>query len=369
MAVPLLDLRPQHDAMTAELREVFENALRTGRFILGPVVENLEASLATYCHARHALGVSSGTDALLLAMMAMDIGAGDEVITTPFTFFATAGCIVRLGARPVFVDINPGDFNIDPMLIERAITPRTRAIIPIHLFGLSADMSPIMDIARRRNVRVIEDAAQAIGARDNDRPVGSIGDVGCLSFYPSKNLSALGDAGAVTANDDALNARMKMLRLHGEETKYHHTFVGGNFRIDALQAGFLAAKLPRLDGWAEQRRANAARYDALLAATPLALPGWNAPGKYHVMNQYTVRVPGGQRDALKKHLQSNQIGCEVYYPLPLHLQKCFASVGHKYGDFPHSELAAAEVLSLPIFPELTEAQQQEVAASIRAFYR
>ncbi|MCE9588951.1 MAG: DegT/DnrJ/EryC1/StrS family aminotransferase [Planctomycetes bacterium] len=369
MAVPLLDLRNQHDAMADELRGVFESTLRSGRFILGPVVEKFEADLAAYCSTRHALGVSSGTDALLLAMMAMEIGPGDEVITTPFTFFATAGCIARLGAKPVFVDIDPATFNIDPRLIEKAITPRTKAIMPVHLFGLSAEMRPIMEIASRRGLWVIEDAAQAIGARDGDAVVGSIGDVGCLSFYPSKNLSAMGDAGAVTTTDAALHARMKMLRLHGEETKYHHTYVGGNFRIDALQAGFLGAKLPRLDAWAERRRENAGRYDKLLVGTPLVTPAWNAPGKHHVVNQYTLRVPGGKRDALRQHLVSKQIGCEVYYPVPLHVQKCFAYLGYKAGDFPHSERAAAEVLSVPIYPELTAGQQEEVAGAIREFYQ
>lgn len=368
MAVPLLDLKPQHDAMADDLRGIFESALSSGRFILGPVVEKFEADLAAHCGTRHSLGVSSGTDALLLAMMAMEIGPGDEVITSPFTFFATAGCITRLGARPVFVDIDPASFNIDPRLIERAITPKTKAIMPVHLFGLAADMTPITQLAAARDLWVIEDAAQAIGAKDAGKPVGSIGDVGCLSFYPSKNLSALGDAGAVTTRDDALHARMKMLRLHGEESKYHHTYVGGNFRIDAMQAGFLGVKLPRLDNWAQRRRENAKRYDALLAATPVVTPRWDSPGKHHVMNQYTLRVPQGRRDALRKHLQSKQIGCEVYYPIPLHLQKCFASLGHRQGDFPHAELASTEVLSIPIFPELTDSQQREVASAIVEFF-
>lgn len=369
MAVPLLDLSRQHAALLPQLRDVFDRTITSGRFILGPEVQAFEEKLAAYCGARHALAVSSGTDALLLAMMALGISAGDEVITTPFTFFATAGCVARLGARPVFVDIDPVTFNLDPRLIERAVTPRTKAIIPVHLYGQAAAMGPIMATAKKHGLKVIEDAAQAIGARHQGKPVGAIGDVGCLSFYPSKNLAALGDAGACTTNDTALFERLKTLRVHGETSKYHHAFVGGNFRLDALQASWLSVKLPHLDGWAQGRRANAERYRSLLAGLPLELPRDDtAAGSVHVFNQFTLRVAAGKRDALRKHLAQRAIGHEVYYPLPLHLQECFAYLGRKQGDFPQAEAAAKEVLSLPIFPEMTQVQQDEVAAALREFY-
>jgi len=367
MAVPLLDLGPQHARLMPQLREAFDSIVASGRFILGPHVDQLEQGLSKYCGARHALGVSSGTDALLLAMMAMDIGAGDEVITSPFTFFATAGCIARLGAKPVFVDIDPDSFNIDPDRIEAAITPRTRAIMPVHLFGQTADMAAIMAIARRRNLRVIEDACQAIGAKQGEQRTGVLGDVAAFSFYPTKNLAGMGDSGALTTDDPDLHLRMKMLRLHGEETRYHHTLVGGNFRIDALQAAFLNIKLPHLDSWAEARRANAASYAEKLAGLPVVVPR-QLPGRFHVFNQFTLRVPSGKRDELRKHLTSKSIGSEVYYPVPLHLQKCFASLGHRVGDFPLAERAASEVLSIPIHPDLGPEAQAEVVGVIREFF-
>jgi dTDP-4-amino-4,6-dideoxygalactose transaminase len=367
MAVPLVDLSIQHAALARQLRDVFETALASGRFILGPGVEEFEAKLHTFNHTRHAIALSSGTDALLAALMALGIGPGDEVVTCPFTFFATAGSVARLGARPVFVDIDPVTFNINPAAIEAAITPRTRAIMPVHLFGQSAEMGPIMSLARRLNIPVIEDAAQAIGARDGDAVVGSIGDVGCLSFYPTKNLAALGDAGACVVNRLDLYEKLKAIRVHGQTAEYQHELIGGNFRLDALQASLLSVKIDHLNGWTTARRAVAARYRTLLAGTPLVLPV-EAPGKYHVYNQFTVRVPDGKRDAFKRHLAAHGIGHRVYYPLPLHLQPCFAHLGGRPGQFPESERAALEVVSLPCFPEITEQQQQQVADVVREFY-
>lgn len=367
MAVPLLDLSRQHAALLPEFRAVFERTMASGQFILGPEVQAFESKLAACCQTKHALAISSGTDALLLALMALGIKPGDEVVTSPFTFFATAGSIARVGAVPVFVDIDPATFNIDPARIAAAITPRTRAIMPVHLFGQAAAMEPIMAFARERKLAVIEDAAQAIGSMRGGRPAGSIGDVGCLSFYPSKNLAALGDAGACTTNDTGLFERLRMMRVHGEETRYHHAFVGGNFRLDALQASWLAVKLPHLEGWASGRRANAERYRLELSGLPLGLPA-EAAGAHHVFNQFTVRVTGGKRDALKKHLESRAIGAAIYYPVCLHMQECFAYLGKRAGDFPAAERAANEVLSLPIFPEMTPAQQGEVIAAVREFF-
>ena len=368
MSVPLLDLSYQNSPLLAELREAFDEAVNTSRFVLGSVVEGFERQLAGYCNASHAVGLSSGTDALLAALMALEIGPGDEVITTPFTFFATVGCIARLGATPVFVDIDPVSFNIDASSIESAITGKTKAIIPVHLFGQAADMAPILRVARDRDVKVIEDAAQAIGARDGDRLVGSIGDVGCLSFYPTKNLSAFGDAGACVTQDAEFAERIVSLRNHGQDAKYHHAWVGGNFRIDALQAAILAVKLRHLDGWTATRREAAGRYHQLLKDLPAVLP--EAPSdKFHVYNQYTVRVPDDRRNALSDHLRAKGIGHEIYYPSSLHTQPCFVYLGAKEGDFPVAEQATREVISLPIYPGLTESQQEEVAAAICSFYR
>jgi dTDP-4-amino-4,6-dideoxygalactose transaminase len=367
MAVPLIDMAPQHQALLGEFQMAFEQVVGSGQFILGPCVEAFEKKLAEYCGVRHAIGVSSGTDALLLAMMAMGIKPGDEVIVPTFTFFATAGCVARLGARPVFVDVDPVTYNLDPARIDQVITSRTRAIMPVHLFGQCAEMNAINAIARRNGIKVIEDACQAIGARDGDKAAGALGAVGCLSFYPTKNLAALGDAGACTTDDDELAKRMKILRLHGQTGEYQHDFVGGNFRIDALQCAMLSIKLPHLDHWGQQRGENACRYHGLLRGLPIGLPNASA-GKRHVYNQYTIRVLHGKRDALKAHLASKKIGCRVYYPLPLHLQPCFAYLGNKAGDFPVSEQAAREVLSLPIYPEMTAAQQEEAAAAIREFF-
>ncbi len=365
--VPLLDLRAQYEALHDEIETAMRRVVESQYFILGPEVEALEREIAAYCGSRYALGVSSGTDALLVALMALGVGPGDEVITTPFTFFATAGTVARLGARTVFVDIDPRTFNIDPRGIEAALTPRTKAIVPVHLFGRLADMDAILPVARAADVPVIEDAAQAIGARDaHGRRAGAIGEIGAFSFFPSKNLGAFGDAGMVTTSDAALDHVLRRLRVHGMEPKYVHEIVGGNFRLDALQAAVLRVKLRHLDAWHEGRRRNAATYRALFAAAGLpqvVLPE-DVPG--HIYNQFVVRV--AQRDALRAHLEAAGVGTEIYYPLPLHLQACFAPLGYGTGDFPHAEAAAREVLALPIYPELAEADLAHVVASIARFY-
>jgi dTDP-4-amino-4,6-dideoxygalactose transaminase len=317
------------------------------------------------------VGCASGSDALLLPLMAWDIGPGDEVITTPYTFFATGGAIWRLGAKPVFVDIDPVSFNIDPAKIEAAITPRTRAIIPVHLYGQSADMRPIMEIAARHGLKVLEDAAQAIGAEYHGQAIGSIGDAGALSFYPSKNLGGFGDGGMITTTCESLAKRMARLRVHGMEPRYHHHEVGFNSRLDALQATVLRVKIRHLAAWTEARRAVARRYDALIAEAglgDLVTTPFELPGCFHVFNQYVVRVPIETRDALRAALAEAKIGTEIYYPIPLHLQVCFAGLNHMAGDFPESERAAAETLALPIYPELTAEAQQVVVGAIAAFY-
>ncbi len=387
MQVPLLDLKPQYQPLAAEIQAAIARVCASQHFILGPAVRELEASVAAYCQCRHGIGVSSGTDALLLALMALGIGAGDAVISSPFTFFATAGTIARTGARPLFCDIDPPTFNLSPAavaellerecerrggdLCHRASGARVRAIMPVHLYGQLADMAPLMEIARRYGLKVIEDAAQAIGAADaQGRRAGSFGDVGCLSFFPTKNLGAFGDAGMCVANDTALAERMELLRVHGGKPKYYHALIGGNFRIDELQAAVLNIKLPHLDAWTAARQRNAAFYDAALARlqpgdavrTPRVRPGMR-----HIYNQYVVRVR--DRDALRRHLDGAGVGTEVYYPVPLHLQRCFAYLGHRAGDYPLSEQAAAETLALPIYPELTETQLQYVVDSIAAYYR
>ncbi|MGH9312282.1 MAG: DegT/DnrJ/EryC1/StrS family aminotransferase, partial [Vicinamibacterales bacterium] len=317
----------------------------------------------------HAIGVSSGTDALLAALMALDIGPGDEVVTPTYSFFATAGCVARVGATPRLVDIDPVTFNADPASIERALTERTRAILPVHLFGLCADMDPILDLARSRGIAVIEDAAQAIGARLGDRQAGATGTLGCFSFFPSKNLGALGDGGLVTTNDEALAARVRLVRNHGAEPKYFHKVVGGNFRLDAIQAAVLRVKLPHLTRWTEGRRRNAGRYRALFGEAGLdgivGLPV-EPPGRHHIYNQFVIRAP--RRDALRAHLDAAGVGTEIYYPVPFHLQECFATLGGRRGEFPHAERAANETLALPIYGELTDAQQRCVVDAVKAFY-
>jgi dTDP-4-amino-4,6-dideoxygalactose transaminase len=370
MAVPLLDLKTQYTALRDEVVAAVTAVLDSQQFILGATVAAFEGQCAAYCAVPHALGVSSGTDALLLALMGLGIGPGDEVITSPFSFFATAGCVHRVGATPVFVDIDEASFNLDPAGIEARITPRTKAILPVHLFGRCADMDAILDIAKRHGLFVIEDAAQAIGSEFAGRRAGSMGDVGCFSFFPSKNLGGVGDGGLVTCRDPALHARMTQLRNHGSHPKYFHAMVGGNFRLDAIQAAVLGVKLPHLDDWTAGRQRNAAAYRERLADLQadgrLVLPS-NPPGMRHIWNQFTLRVPG-RRDALQAFLKDRGIGTEVYYPRPLHVQECFAYLGYRPGDMPQAERASAEALSIPIFPELTPVQIDETVAAIRAFF-
>jgi dTDP-4-amino-4,6-dideoxygalactose transaminase len=366
--VPLLDLqaqyRPLRDALLAAMTRVADSQ----RFIMGPEVDGLELELAALLGVRHAVAVSSGTDALLLALMALDLKAGDEVVTTAYSFFATAGTIARVGARPVLVDIDPETFNIDPAQAVAAITPRTRAIMPVHLFGLSADLDPIMDAAGRAGIPVVEDAAQAIGSTYKSRPLGGIGMFGAFSFFPSKNLGAFGDAGLLTTNDDALAERARLLRTHGMKPKYYHHLVGANFRMDALQAAVLRVKAPHLAGWTEGRRRNAERYRHLFRDAGLdgaiALPH-EPPDRLHIFNQFVISTP--DRDALKRHLDEQGIGNEIYYPVPFHLQPCFASLGYRRGAFPNSERAADESLAIPIYGELTAAQQEAVVSAISRF--
>jgi dTDP-4-amino-4,6-dideoxygalactose transaminase len=370
--VPLLDLKPQYRALKSELDAAILRVSESQHFILGPEVKKLEADTAAYSGCQFGIGLSSGTDALLIALMALDIGAGDEVITSPYTFFATAGTIARVGAKPVFVDIDPKTFNIAPGAIERAITPRTRAIMPVHLYGQMADMTPIMEIANRRQLSVIEDAAQAIGSEDAQRRRAcSIGHIGCLSFFPTKNLGAFGDAGACVTNDAALAAKMMKLRVHGMEPKYYHELIGGNFRLDEIQAAVLNVKLPHLDSWSAARQRNAAFYDAAFKKAGLGanvvMPPPAPAGARHIYNQYCIRAVN--RDALRKHLGEQGVGAEIYYPLALHMQQCFAYLGHKPEDFPESLRATRETLALPIYPELATEQLQYVVDTIAAFYR
>jgi dTDP-4-amino-4,6-dideoxygalactose transaminase len=366
--VPLLDLEAQYRPLRDEILGAITRVCDSQRFIMGPEIEALESELSGVLGVRHAIAVSSGTDAVLLALMTLDIQPGDEVVTPTYSFFATAGAVVRLGARPVLVDIDPATFNIDPDQIADAITPRTKAILPVHLFGLSADLDPILEVALSAGVPVVEDAAQAIGAIYKSRKVGSIGTLGCFSFYPSKNLGAFGDAGLLTTNDDGLATRARLLRNHGMEPKYYHQIVGGNFRMDALQAAVLRVKAPHLDAWTAGRRANAAAYRALFSKAgidgAIALPQ-EPPDRLHIFNQFVIRTP--ERDALKKHLDDNGIGNEIYYPVPFHLQPCFTGLGFRRGDFPHAERAAGESLAIPIYGELTAAQQEAVVAAVAGF--
>ena len=372
MNVPLLDLKRQHEALREELREALGRVLDSQQFILGEDVRRLESELAEYTRARHAVGCGSGSDALLLALLALDVKAGDEVVTTPFTFFATAGAIARTGARPVFVDIEPRTYNIDSSKIEAALNERTRAVMPVHLYGQCAEMGEIMRASAGRGVPVIEDAAQAIGADDEKgRRAGSIGEAGCFSFYPTKNLGAAGEAGLVTTNDDKLAERLRRLRVHGGATEYHHEEVGFNSRLDTLQAAVLRVKLPRLDAWSDARRERAENYTRMISGAGLeefVTPPYVVPGARHIFHQYVVRVRDGRRDALLEHLKANGVGTKIYYPVPLHMQPCFAYLGHKEGDFPESERAARETLALPMYPELTNEQQEYVVETIRCFF-
>jgi dTDP-4-amino-4,6-dideoxygalactose transaminase len=370
MNVPLLDLKAQFQPIRAEIMAAIQTVCDEQGFILGPRIVAFEESVARYIGSRYAVGCASGSDALLLSLMAMGVKAGDEVVTIPFTFFATVSAISRLGAKPVLVDIQPDTFNIDPALIERAITPRTKAIIPVHLFGQCADMAAIDEIAKRKKIYVIEDACQAIGAAQQEKRAGVLGDTGCFSFFPSKNLGGFGDGGLITTNDKALADSMAMLRVHGSQVRYLHEAVGINSRLDALQAAVLQVKLKYLDQWAEGRRRNAERYRQLFAQAKhvdrLMLP-LTVPGNFHVYNQFTVRVP--KRDELRAFLKEKGVGTEVYYPLPMHLQNCFRDLGHQKGSFPISEQAAEEVMSLPIYAELTEPQQSYVVEMIEEFYK
>jgi dTDP-4-amino-4,6-dideoxygalactose transaminase len=367
--VPLLDLTAQYRPIRDEILRAITRVSDSQRFIMGPEVDALERELAAMLGAEHAIGVSSGTDALLVAMMAMGIGPGDEVITPTYSFFATAGCVSRLGATPVFIDIDPVTYNIDPAAIARAITPRTKAIMPVHLYGLPANMQPILDTAARAGVPVIEDAAQAIGATYHGRTTGTMGLAGCFSFFPSKNLGAFGDAGLVTTNDAALAREIRLLVNHGAEPKYYHHRIGGNFRLDALQAAVLGVKAPHLSDWTDARRRNADRYRTLFAefglSTHIQLPV-EPPGCHHIYNQFVIQ--GDERDALKAHLTRRRIGTEIYYPVPFHRQACFAPLGHDVDAFPVADRAATRSLALPIYGELTAEQQTHVVAGITEFY-
>lgn len=364
MKVPLLDLKAQYASLRGEIREAMDRVCEAQQFILGPEVEGLESEIARMCGVRHAIGVSSGTDALLVSLMALGVGRGDEVITSPYSFFATAGVVARLGAVPVFVDIERETFNIQPGQLAARITPRTKAIIPVHLFGRVAELGTM----RAPGIPVIEDAAQAIGATDaQGRPAGSIGTMGCFSFFPTKNLGGFGDGGMVVTNDDRLAESLRVLRVHGGKPKYHHEVVGGNFRLDALQAAVLRVKWRHLGDWSAARRGIAERYRKLFAEAGLegkvGLPG-DAPG--HVYNQFVIRSE--RRDALRAHLEAGGVGTEIYYPVPLHLQGCFSGLGHAAGAFPNAEAASAETLALPIYPELSEGQQRHVVGCIRRFH-
>jgi len=365
MKVPLLDLKAQYASLKDELLSAVEAVIASQRFINGPAVEELEKLMAEYCGCVAAVGVSSGTDALLASLMTLGIGPGDEVITTPYTFFATAGSIWRTGARPVFVDIEAETFNIDPTKIEAAVTAKTKAIVPVHLFGQMAEMDPIMAIVEAHKLLVIEDAAQAIGAAYRGRKAGSMGAAGCFSFFPSKNLGGLGDGGMITTQEKSLAEQLAVCRDHGSGPKYYHASVGGNFRLDTLQAAALIVKLKHLDDWSAQRRRNAARYDELLADCRAVTTPTVRPQCESIFNQYVIRVP--RRDELRERLRANDIGCEVYYPVSLHEQECFGDLGYRRGDFPVSEEAADEALALPIYPELTDEQIRYVARTVTEF--
>jgi len=374
--VPLLDLKKQYATLKDEMLRVTAEVYESQGFILGPRVEAFEKAIASYVGAGHAIGMSSGTDAQLAVMMALGVGPGDDVVTSPYTFFASAGAIARLGARPVFVDIEPETFNLDPAKLGKAITPRTKVIQPVHLYGQCADMDPILDIARRKGIHVLEDACQSLGAGYKGVKAGALGDSCAFSFFPSKNLGGFGDGGMVTTDDDALATKLRAMRMHGETSRYHHGFVGGNFRLDALQAAILHVKLPHLDGWAEARRKNAKEIERLYledGGQPHERGGLRFPreaaGRHHVFNQFVVRVGGGRRDSLKDQLAAKGVGCAIYYPLPLHLQECFASLGCREGDFPESERAAKETLALPVFPELTGEQKAFLAFTLAEFSR
>ena len=390
--VPLCDLIRQMQALKPELMAAVERVLASGRYILGPEVKAFEQEVAGYCDVKHAIGVASGTDALLLSLKAAGIGPGDQVITTPFTFFATAGAIVNAGAQPVFVDIEPDTYNIDPVQLAEVVhdlakgedaarrwlyrvdrNPQSairnpKCILPVHLYGQMADMDAIMDLGRRHGLIVIEDAAQAIGAQYKGRKAGTLGHLGCFSFFPSKNLGGYGDGGMVVTDDGELAERVRTLRVHGSQTKYYHRMVGHNSRLDALQAALLRVKLPHLDTWSAQRQQAAARYRELLGdIKEIELPAIRSD-RSHIYHQFTIRVEDGSRDALRAHMNQAGIGTAVYYPLPLHLQECFDNLGYRRGHFPEAERASQQVLSLPMFPELTASECEDIAMVIASFF-
>lgn len=363
MAVPLIDFSRQNEYLRTDIEKAISYVIDHGRYILGPEVNRLEQEIAALCHVKHAIAVASGTDALMLALHAAGVGPGDEVIVPDFSFFATAGVASRLGATPVFVDIQPDTYNIDPSLIEKAITKRTRAIMPVHLFGQMADMDAIMEIASRHNLKVVEDAAQAIGSEYKGRPAGSIGDYGCFSFYPTKNLGAAGDAGIITTNSDESASIVQMLRVHGQSGKYEHSVIGYNSRLDTMQAAILLVKLPHLRRWSEARIDNAERYDRAFADLPaITTPAVKDYTTFHIYNQYTLASP--KRDKILKGLDEAKIGYCVYYPIPFHKQPCFAALGYKPNQLPNSARLANEVFSIPIYPELTSREQEDVIGTI-----
>ena len=377
MGVPLLDLKAHHEPLQREIMVALEQVFKSQAFILGSEVGRLEERIAAYCQSQYGVGVTSGTDALLIALIALGIGPGDEVITTPYSFFATAGVIVRLGAKPVFVDIDLTTYNIDPAKISQVVTTKTKAIIPVHLYGQCADMGPVMKVAKEYNLSIIEDAAQAIGSEYQDgRRACSMGTIGCLSFFPSKNLGCLGDGGMAVTSDPELAERMRILRVHGSKPKYYHRLIGGNFRLDTIQAAVLNIKLNYLDEWTRKRQENAIRYGELFKRSGLVdrenvrlpAPVYRESGvrHYHIYNQFVLRVD--RRDALVAFLKQKEIGVEIYYPVPFHLQECFEYLGYREGDFPESERAAKETIALPIYPELTMEQQVEVVEAVTAFY-
>lgn len=376
MKVPFFDLSPQFQLVGDEVKSALDEVFKSQQFILGQKVEQLEQTIAPYCQSQYAIGVASGSDALLLSLMALGIGPGDEVLIPPFTFFATAGAVSRVGATPVFVDIDPITYNIDPSQIEKKITPRTKAIIPVHLFGQCCDMDPLLKIARGREVYIIEDAAQALGAEykpdaSRGRPAGAMGELGCFSFYPTKNLGAFGDAGMVVTSNSQLAEKIRLLRTHGSKPKYYHKWIGINSRLDTLQAAILLVKFKYLERWTLERQKRAKRYSLLFDDLLPSVPGFRLPTiqyqNRHIFNQYVIRAP--ERDRLRKFLSEEGIGTDIYYPVPLHLQECYSFLNYRRGDFPVSERAAEETLALPIYPELTEEQQAHVVDRIKAFYR
>lgn len=364
MKVPFLDLKRQYGAIKKEMDEAVFSVLSNTQFILGPEVKSLEEKIASYCRTKFAIGVASGTDALLLSLRACGVKMGDEVITSGFSFFASAGVISRLGANPIFVDIDPETYNINPDQIEKKITPKTKAIMPVHLFGQCADMDPIMEVARKHNLKIVEDAAQAIGAEYKGRKAGAIGDFGCFSFFPSKNLGGAGDGGMVVTDDPEMAEMVKILRVHGSKPKYYHSTIGYNSRLDTLQAAILSVKLKYLDDWTKKRREHAEVYNSAFTDLDMITPKEES-FNYHIYNQYTIAVKN--RDELRNYLKEKQIGHDTYYPVPLHLQECYRFLGYKKGDLPVSEKKAEEVVSIPIYPELTEEEQDYVISTIKEF--